>query len=298
MNTLVSLETQMARDVRELEQRLRELLGARPAPAARLSEAMQYALLGGGKRLRPLLCLWTSDALGARRGEAVWAAAMALEMLHSYSLVHDDLPAMDDDDLRRGRPSCHRRFDEPTAILAGDALQSEAFLLLSKQQPQELAVALVGELAEAAGANGMAAGQQLDLDAPADRAPQLAPLEALHRLKTGRLLAASMAMGALCAGASKSDVDALRSAGETAGLAFQIVDDVLDATRSAAELGKSPGKDARQRKWTALRVYGGAPAASERAQLLMRELQAQLAPRLSAKAPLLPLLEHLATRTR
>jgi geranylgeranyl pyrophosphate synthase len=284
--------------VQELERRLRAHLESLEQPSPRLAEAMSYALLSGGKRLRPLLCLWTADALGAARAESLWAAAMALEMLHSYSLVHDDLPAMDDDDLRRGQPSCHRRFDEATAILAGDALQSQAFALLAKQRPQELATELVVELAEAAGANGMAAGQQLDLEAGGGGGEPLRSLERLHRLKTGRLLGASLAMGALAAGATRREIDWLRSIGETAGLVFQIVDDVLDRTRSAAELGKSAGKDARQGKRTAIAVYGGVDAATQRAQELMRQLQAQLRPRFAAQARLLLLLDHLASRSR
>jgi geranylgeranyl pyrophosphate synthase len=297
MSTVTHFEAELAQDAREVELRLHEHLAARPAPAPRLSQAMRYALLAGGKRLRPLLCLWTCDALGAPRGPAAWASALALEMLHSYSLVHDDLPAMDDDDLRRGQPSCHRRFDEATAILAGDALQSEAFWLLANQTPQTLATALLRELAEAAGASGMAAGQQLDLAAAAAGAGEVAQLERMHRLKTGRLLAASLAMGGLSSNASAADVDRLRAAGETAGLAFQIVDDVLDSTRSAAQLGKSPGKDARQRKLTALTVYGGAAAASQRARSLLEELTAALPERIAKQAPLVQLLHHLATRT-
>jgi geranylgeranyl pyrophosphate synthase len=245
------------------------------AAAPRLVEAMRYSLLAGGKRLRPVLCLWIHEATGQSRTEATWAAAIALEMLHTYSLVHDDLPAMDDDDLRRGQPSCHRRFDEATAILAGDTLQTAAFGVLASAQPAELAVRLVECLASAAGADGMAAGQQLDLDATGG-APEGDPTR-IHRLKTGRLLGASTAMGALCAGLDPTTIERVRVAGEDLGIAFQVVDDVLDHTVSATQMGKTTGKDAAQGKLTAVGAWGIERAraqARERLELAVGTLRA------------------------
>lgn len=233
----------------ELDHRL---AGLEPAAAPRLLQAMRYAVLGPGKRLRAILCLWTAETAGANRDDTLWRAACSLELLHAYSLVHDDLPAMDDDDLRRGRPSCHRAFDEATAILAGDALQTQAFHLLAGARPHERATALVEELAAAAGVTGMVAGQQLDLDADA---PPDDPIR-IHRLKTGALLGACIGMGLICAGRSPADVARGRKAGIEVGVAFQIVDDVLDATATAEALGKSPGKDAAQDKRTAVAAWG------------------------------------------
>ena len=234
--------------------------------AHRLVEAMRYSLLGGGKRLRAVLCLWVGEAAGAERDQGLWDAACALEMIHAYSLVHDDLPAMDDDDLRRGRPSCHRRFDEATAILAGDTLQTEAFTLLARVRPAERAVALIARLGHAAGRSGMAAGQQLDLDATGGHGH----LVEIHRLKTGRLLGASAAMGAVCAGLDSGRVDRVAAAGERLGIAFQMVDDVLDATVTAEHLGKSIGKDAAQGKVTAVGELG-IEGAWDRARALLAE---------------------------
>ena len=240
--------------------------------AGRLVEAMRYSLLGGGKRLRPVLCLWIHDAAGGERGEAVWAAACALEMIHTYSLIHDDLPAMDDDDLRRGQPSCHRRFDEATAVLAGDTLQTEAFGLLGSVRPPELSVRLIALLSEASGRHGMASGQQLDLEATGHAGDMLR----IHRLKTGRLLGTAAAIGAACAGVDDDRLQRIRAAGEELGVAFQMVDDVLDVTVSTEELGKSVGKDTAQGKLTAvgeLGVDGARADAHRRLEQAVSELE-------------------------
>lgn len=247
----MDLDLLLAEEASAVETALDLRVPPRPV-SGRLVDAMRYSLLGGGKRLRPVLCLWIHDATGSVRTEAVVDAACALEMLHSYSLIHDDLPAMDDDDLRRGKPSCHRQFDEATAILAGDALQTEAFGLLARVQPSEVAVRLVGLLSRAAGVEGMAAGQQLDLDATGGEGNLLD----IHRLKTGRLLGAAAAMGAACAGLDDERIEAVRRGGEDVGVAFQMVDDVLDATVDSAQLGKSAGKDAAQGKVTAVQSLG------------------------------------------
>jgi geranylgeranyl pyrophosphate synthase len=221
------------------------------SPAPRLVEAMRYSLLGGGKRLRPVLCVWASAAGSGEVTAAARHAAVALEMLHTYSLIHDDLPAMDDDDLRRGRPSCHRAFDEATAVLAGDALQTLAFGTLAGIADTELARDLSGWLARASGIEGMAAGQQLDLDlAGSGAGPDF--VEQIHRMKTGALIAAALCMGARAGGVGQTGLEPVWEAGLQLGIAFQIADDVLDQTGDSSRLGKSVGKDLRQGKQTAL----------------------------------------------
>ncbi|MCS6970682.1 MAG: polyprenyl synthetase family protein [Planctomycetota bacterium] len=231
------------------ERALDARLPAADEPPARLHQAMRYAVFAGGKRLRPALVLASCRACGGDAAAAEPALA-AVELLHTYTLVHDDLPAMDDDDLRRGRPTCHRAFDEATAILAGDALQAAAFAAAA-----ELGAEAVQILARAAGSRGVVGGQQEDLEAegqPGD----LARLERIHRGKTAALLAASCELGALAAGAGPGRRAALAAFGEALGLAFQYADDVLDATASAAQLGKTPGKDAAAGKLTAVAVLG------------------------------------------
>jgi geranylgeranyl diphosphate synthase type II len=246
-------------------------------PPGRLHEAMRYSLLGGGKRLRPVLCLCAGEALGASESVLLPVAA-ALEMIHTYSLIHDDLPAMDDDDLRRGRPTCHRAFDEATAILAGDALLTRAFGLVSEARlPAVSALAVVRTLASAAGAGtGMVGGQALDL-ASEGAAVTIADVERIHRAKTGALLRASVVCGGLAAGGSPDAMDAFSHFGDAIGLAFQIVDDLLDRTAGAAALGKTPGKDEAARKATFPAVLGVA-ASEEKARELLAEACAALAP--------------------
>jgi len=257
------LEVRLREEAAAVDARLTALADGWTGPS-RLGEAMRYSLLAGGKRLRPVLCLWAHDDLAPSRSDAVWRASLALEMIHTYSLIHDDLPAMDDDDLRRGRPSCHRQFDEATAILAGDCLQTEAFGLLAGAGD---GATLVGILTRAAGVAGMAAGQQLDLDGHADA-------ETVHRLKTGRLIAASLELGVACAGADARTRELVAAAGEQVGVAFQIIDDVLDVTTPSEQLGKSAGKDRAQGKHTALTQWGGVEGARREAG---RRLEASLA---------------------
>ena len=225
------------------------------AATARLRDAMRYSVLGGGKRLRPVLVYATGSALGAPL-EALDAPAAAVELIHVYSLIHDDLPAMDDDDLRRGRPTCHRAFDEPTALLAGDALQAHAFEVLSQPLPGDPAqlagsqIAMIRVLAAAIGTSGMAGGQAIDLES-IGCALDLPAIENMHRRKTGALIRASVLLGAIAAGVETGDrYEALARFGAEVGLAFQIQDDILDVEGSAARLGKTPGVDAARTKPT------------------------------------------------
>jgi geranylgeranyl pyrophosphate synthase len=232
----------------------------------RLREAMRYSVLGGGKRLRPTLVYATGTALGAAP-EALDDPAAAVELIHVYSLVHDDLPAMDDDDLRRGRPSCHRAFDEATAILAGDALQALAFeLLAAPADPAEATRRLTMSrlLALGIGTAGMAGGQAIDLES-VGRQLDLTALQTMHRLKTGALIETSVLMGAAAAGVLEGPTrDALREYGAAIGLAFQIQDDILDVTGTTASIGKVAGADAAHAKptYTSLMGLDGARAAA------------------------------------
>jgi farnesyl diphosphate synthase len=257
------------------EAALRDAL-ADASTAPRLAEAMRHAALGGGKRLRPLLVHAAGHAFGAP-GEALDAPATAVELVHAFSLVHDDLPAMDDDALRRGRPTVHVAFDEATAILAGDALQALAFAVLARARlPAEARIALVGELALASGIQGMCAGQALDMEATG-RALRLTELESLHSLKTGALIRAAVRMGAIAAGAPEQFRAGLDRYASALGLAFQIRDDVLDVEGDAAQLGKTAGKDAAQGKNTYPGLLG---LAASRARLLElgEEMESALAP--------------------
>jgi geranylgeranyl pyrophosphate synthase len=265
----------------------------RPFAAARLHEASRYSLLAPGKRLRPILCLWGHDALRPERSELVVDAALALEMVHTYSLVHDDLPAMDDDDLRRGQPTCHVQFDPATAILAGDALLTEAFFVLTEHATDSAqCVGLVRRLADAAGGRGMVAGQQRDLAAAGE--PSLDAMLEIHRLKTGRLLGAALALGAACAGLDAEGADRVDAAGQRLGVAFQIVDDVLDARGTTEQLGKSAGKDQAQDKLTAVATLGVQAAQARAGELLEESLSALAA--VGVTSPRLTGLAHALVR--
>ena len=245
-----------------IEPALELALGGTDKAAARLQEAMRYSVLGGGKRLRPLLVYVTGAALGARATD-LDAPATAVELIHAYSLIHDDLPAMDDDDLRRGRPTCHKAFDEGTAILAGDALQALAFSVLAaptNSLGDHTRVRMLTVLAAAIGLGGMAGGQAIDLDA-AGRAMDAASIELMHRRKTGALIRASVELGALAAPATGDAVHAaLRIYGCEIGLAFQIQDDILDVTGDTALLGKRAGADAAHGKPNYPSLFGLARA--------------------------------------
>jgi geranylgeranyl diphosphate synthase type II len=219
-----------------------------------IHRAMRYSLFAGGKRIRPVLCVAAAETVADQSG-GLYDVACSLELIHTYSLIHDDLPALDNDDLRRGRPTCHKVFGEAMAILAGDALLTLAFQVLSCVETVD-PVALIRELSTASGTvRGMIGGQVHDIEGEG-QTPTVELLESIHRAKTGALLRASVRMGAICAGASAEQYQALSRYGEHVGLAFQIVDDLLDVERTSEELGKTAGKDAEQGKITFPAVYG------------------------------------------
>jgi len=223
----------------------------------RVHSAIRWSVFAGGKRFRPALLLATGQAFGANVDDLL-RTACALEMIHTYSLIHDDLPSMDDDDLRRGRPTCHIKFGEATAILAGDGLQALAFQTIAEdgRLAPALRVRLTAEIARAAGTpEGMVAGQALDLDAES-RDVTREELERIHHRKTGALICAAARCGAIIAGAIETDLDAVTEYANNLGLLFQITDDLLDVTATAEDLGKTPGKDARSRKATYPAVFG------------------------------------------
>jgi farnesyl diphosphate synthase len=244
------------------------------APAG-LGEAMRYAVLDGGKRLRPLLVLAACEAVQGNE-EAALRAACAVELIHAYSLVHDDMPCMDNDILRRGKPTVHVKFGQAQALLAGDALQALAFELLAPEGagvPASIQAALCRLLARAAGHSGMAGGQAIDL-ASVGQALTEAQLREMHRRKTGALLQGSVMMGAACGAPAANALSALAAYGDAMGLAFQVVDDILDVTGDAATLGKTAGKDAAQDKPTYVSLLGLERSSAYAQQLLAQALRA------------------------
>jgi len=262
----------------EVEDALSDFLPAAHLAPAKLHEAMRYTVLGGGKRVRPLL-VYASGALFGADANALARAACALEMIHAYSLVHDDMPCMDDDALRRGKPTVHVAYDEATALLVGDALQAQAFEVLASSDslPPARLVGMLRLLAGAAGSSGMCGGQAIDLDS-VGIALNLEQLERMHQLKTGALLRASVLLGALCGKElTATELEALIAYSKAVGLAFQVVDDVLDATADSATLGKTAGKDAADNKPTYVSILG-LEESQELAQQLRREAHAALAP--------------------
>jgi geranylgeranyl diphosphate synthase type II len=239
-----------------VEEALRRLVPQESTPPESIHKAMRYSLFAGGKRIRPILCIAAAHAV-SNFPAGIESAACALELIHTYSLIHDDLPALDNDDLRRGRPTCHKVFGEAIAILAGDALLTLAFQVLAQLNCDPTRkTSLIAELALASGTvNGMIGGQVHDLEGEGKR-PTAALLEAIHRAKTGALLRASLRIGGIYAGADHDQLQALSCYGEHIGLAFQIVDDVLDVEQPSEALGKTAGKDAQQQKITFPAVYG------------------------------------------
>ncbi len=278
--------------------RVERALDTRLPPADRVPErlhaAMRYSALGGGKRIRPALVYAVGELLGQPL-EALDPAAAAVEMIHVYSLVHDDLPAMDDDEFRRGRPTCHRQFDEATAILAGDALQVLAFASLAEAPAAASArVAMIRALADGAGTAGMAGGQAIDL-AAVGRTLGAEEVEAMHRRKTGALIEASVRLPALLAGADAAALGALERFARSLGLAFQIVDDLLDVEGDPRLLGKATGADLARHKPTYPAAVG-VPAARARAAVLRADALAAIEPFGERRAPLARLADYIVER--
>lgn len=277
---------------------LDRVLPAAGRPPVRLHEAMRYSIFAGGKRLRPALCLAAYSTFETD-WKPVLPVAAALELIHTYSLIHDDLPAMDDDDFRRGRPSCHRRFGEATAILAGDALLTLAFESLAgaAQFPASRLTDAIVRIGRAAGSSGgMIAGQMMDLEATGV-AVGSGYLESIHRAKTGALLEAALVAGALLGGAAPGDLDAIERFGRALGLAFQVTDDILDEVAPAGTLGKTPGKDVRQGKATYPGRYGVEASYAE-VRRLTAEAQESLVCLGSRGQLLTGIAVYLASRTR
>ena len=286
----------MAMIQRRTEVALEHCLPPATIAPARLHAAMRYSALGGGKRMRPLLCHAAGEALGADP-QQVDVAACAVELVHAYSLVHDDLPCMDDDVLRRGRPTCHVEYDEATALLVGDALQTLAFQILAEAPapPCERRVSMLALLAQAAGSRGMAGGQAIDL-AAVGMALSLEELEFMHIHKTGALIRAAVLLGAHCGDADDARLEALGHYANRAGLLFQVVDDILDAEGSTVTLGKTAGKDAAQDKPTYVSMLGLARA-KELAARLRVEAHAALAACRIDTARLAALTDYIADRS-
>ena len=261
-----------------IERALGQRLPSADAIPARLHQAMRYASLGGGKRVRPLLA-FAAGELTQGTAERLEIVSCAVELIHAYSLVHDDLPCMDDDVLRRGRPTCHVEYDEPTALLVGDSLQSLAFELLAREElgDAERRIEMVRLLAHASGSCGMAGGQAIDLDSVGHALNQ-PELELMHALKTGALIRAAVMLGALCGDAMSAEMrESLDRFAKRAGLLFQVVDDILDCTASTATLGKTAGKDAAADKPTYVSLMG-LDRAREFAESLRTEAIEALAP--------------------
>ena len=278
--------------IQQAEASLRLLTPVATARPERLHEAMRYSLEAGGKRLRPVLCLASAAAFTPTADAS--HAATALECIHTYSLIHDDLPCMDDSDLRRGRPSCHKSFDEATALLAGDALQPLAFELLATGYAAKpaLATALVRELAVAAGSQLLVGGQTEDMDGQENDADRI---EFILLGKTAAMLSASFAMGAMVGGASAADVEHFRLAGRASGIAFQLVDDLLDLTADAAELGKPVGADAENGKSTYTAMHG-VGATKQRIEALTIETVGHLRATKGDTAFLVELVRRMSAR--
>jgi geranylgeranyl diphosphate synthase, type II len=281
----------------QVERYLEELRFSGEPPSAGLEQAMRYSLLAGGKRIRPVLALASAEAIGTDPADVLPLAA-AIELIHTYSLIHDDLPAMDNDDLRRGRPTCHRAFGEDVAILAGDGLYAEAFSLLLSEQPGDPAdvLAAARELAGATGVQGMVGGQYLDVADAAAPGPE--GLRHLHELKTGRLIAASIECVLLLAGAPKrARIPSFRAFASELGVLFQIVDDIIDVTGSQETLGKRQGSDERLGKRTYVTEFGLA-GAQEMARQSHRRARAALDEAAPSGAPQLEqITDFIATRT-
>jgi len=291
-----SIQPDLKAPARRVEQFIEQFLDEQDQMPRHLVDAMAYSLLGPGKRMRPILVLRTAEAVGGDPEQALPAAA-AIEMIHCFSLIHDDLPAMDDDDLRRGRPTLHKHTNEAMAILAGDAMMGLAFeLIASRIKPAERSVRILTELA--GGTNAMIAGQVHDT-LPGDDASDdpLSRLRTIHKNKTGALIRASVRMGAICVGASEQQIESVTRYGEAIGLMFQIVDDVLDVTATTEQLGKTAGKDVEQDKLTYPAVMG-LESSRQEVERLRVEARDALAGLGDAADHLVQLCDFLAVRTK
>jgi len=303
---------QILREGREAaDAALERLLAPASQHPTSIHQAMRHSVFAGGKRLRPILCMEAGrmiDAVSRSRSHAesdagslpagIEQVGAALEMLHTYSLIHDDLPALDNDDLRRGRPTCHKAFGEAIAILAGDALQTQAYEVLAQIAcPAEARVAIIREIAHATGSiDGMIGGQVVDLESE-HKKPDLATLEYIHRSKTAALITASVVSGGIYAGATAADIDRLRTYGQSIGLAFQIVDDVLDLTQTSEQLGKTAGKDAAAEKTTYPALFG-IEESNRRADALVEQACAELSQYGEAATTLKDLAHYLVERKK
>ena len=255
MTAIFQFQEWLSNHSERAETALDSLLDSAQTTPHRLHEAMRYAAQGGGKRIRPLL-VYAAGSLGDAKAQALDAAAVAIECIHAYSLVHDDLPCMDDDDLRRGRPTVHKAFDEATALLVGDALQTRAFEILANAQCEvDVRLLMISSLAAASGSRGMAGGQAIDLESVGKKL-DLAGLKKMHAMKTGALLSCAVELGGIAAHLNPTQMAQLQKYSTALGLAFQIVDDVLDATADSQTLGKTAGKDAAANKPTYVTLMG------------------------------------------
>ena len=297
MSVVVDLKAYLDGHRATVDTALDRVLPPESAPPVTIHRAMRYSVLAPGKRLRPVLVIAGAEAVGGR-AETVLDTACALELIHAYSLIHDDLPAMDDDDYRRGRPTNHKVFGEALAILAGDALLTLAFRLIAGNAARVATPGVVGivvaEVADAAGTNGMVGGQVVDIESEGKTiSPEM--LDYIHLHKTAALIRAALRVGAQLAGGRAEQVEAISQAGRALGLAFQIVDDILDVEGSLAELGKSAGSDERKKKVTYPSLHG-LPASKQRARELIEETKRLLNPLGPAAAPIGALADFVFER--
>ena len=297
---LIDVQDLLIAGAREVEAALDRLLPSADQQPYSIHRAMRHSVFAGGKRVRPVLCMEAARMItggsGYVRGSEELGAA--LEMLHTYSLIHDDLPALDNDDLRRGNPTCHVVFGEAIAILAGDALQTQAYEVLASLQGDPRAIVkIIGSIAQATGTvEGMIGGQVMDIESEAQK-PTAELVHAIHRAKTGALIRVSVVAGGLLAGASEDDVQRLYAFGRDAGLAFQIVDDILDVTQESSHLGKTAGKDLASVKATWPAVYGVSQSSQDAKQLIASAFE-QLAPYGERANALKSLAAFLVERTQ
>ena len=291
----VNVKDYLKKQARVVDQEMNRLLPKAGEKPATLHRAMRYSLFAGGKRMRPVLCLAAAEACGGKTAGAL-PSACAIELVHTYSLIHDDLPCMDDDDLRRGKPTSHKKFGEGVAVLAGDALLTAAFGILAETRPTARypAANFVRELASAAGSRFLIAGQVADLEAEGKKISRQ-QLRFIHAGKTSAMISVSLRLGAMSANASAAEVLALGEFGKSLGLAFQVIDDILDVTQSSEKLGKSAGKDEKAGKSTYPAVMG-LDASREEARVLTAQAKAALSKFGAKAARLHEMADHLLVR--